>query len=99
MKDTTWYAAKKDLHRLAACYSGKATWKRLYKRKLIKASRKGMYRIDGKVAGESGWAEGRQCKVLSGGGFMGYLAGGLVSTVEDTVTFVKMLLNDGKLEN
>lgn len=30
---------------------------------------------------------------------MGYLAGGLVGTVEDTVYFVQMLLNDGKMAN
>jgi len=37
--------------------------------------------------------------VKSGGGFMGYTCGGLVSTVADTVAFVQMLMNRGLAPN
>eukprot|EP00971_Amphidinium_carterae_P180453 3579230-Amphidinium_carterae.1 len=48
-------------------------------------TRQELFRIDGKKPAESRWAFGNQCKVLSGGGFMGYNCGGLVSTLNDQV--------------
>merc|ERR1712232_934272 len=102
MHDTWWAVPDRELSRLAACYSGPASWKNLYGSikgmKQIK-TRLGLVRIDGNTASESHWRQGQQCRVLSGGGFMGYLYGGLVSTVTDTARFVRMLLDYGKLED
>merc|ERR1712032_65081 len=56
-------------------------------------------RIDGRTAKESNWRKGRSATVLAGGGFLGYISGGLISTVEDTVAFVKMLYNYGRMES
>jgi len=55
----------------------------------------GLNRIDGKTPSESKWRTGKACPVLSGGGFMGYLDGGLLSTVADTARFVQLLANKG----
>jgi len=59
------------------------------------ASRPGLIRLDGDRIEDSAWCKGRECKVLSGGGMMGHLQGGLVSTVADTYSFVRMLARRG----
>eukprot|EP00928_Gymnodinium_smaydae_P015412 TRINITY_DN15698_c0_g1_i1.p1 TRINITY_DN15698_c0_g1~~TRINITY_DN15698_c0_g1_i1.p1 ORF type:complete len:476 (-),score=90.74 TRINITY_DN15698_c0_g1_i1:81-1454(-) len=100
MKSTMWSVPDAQLGRLAACYSGKTTWGHLYGKghKPIRP-RPAMFRIDGKTAKDSHWRKGKHCRVLSGGGFMGYLYGGLVSSVNDTTRFVRMLLNYGVADN
>merc|ERR1719382_916019 len=98
MHDTLWAVPDDKLHRLAACYAGPGTWGNLYGKagdQTPSTPRPGLVRIDGACAEESNWREGQQCAVLSGGGFMGYLHGGLVGTVADTLRFVRMLVNGG----
>mmetsp|Transcript_60072 Transcript_60072/g.108121 ORF Transcript_60072/g.108121 Transcript_60072/m.108121 type:complete len:475 (+) Transcript_60072:81-1505(+) len=102
MNDTKWAVQNNELDRLAAVYASPGSWKKLYgqvKGKVPSAPRKGLCRIDGNTAKESHWRDGQQISVLSGGGFMGYLYGGLVSTVADTATFVQMLMRFGLKEN
>lgn len=100
MTDTMWAVPDERLSDLAACYAGETTWRNLYgKGQTPSTPRKGMFRIDGKKSKDSHWRKGKQCSVLSGGGFMGYLYGGLISSVADTTKFVRMLLNHGKLDN
>eukprot|EP00931_Biecheleriopsis_adriatica_P108113 TRINITY_DN82451_c0_g1_i1.p1 TRINITY_DN82451_c0_g1~~TRINITY_DN82451_c0_g1_i1.p1 ORF type:complete len:480 (+),score=109.36 TRINITY_DN82451_c0_g1_i1:36-1442(+) len=102
MEDTKWAVQPSEYHRLAACYAKKGTWKKLYghiKGRKPCASRPTLHRIDGDSTRESHWVDGKQCSVLSGGGFMGYLYGGLVSTVADTTRFVRMIMNKGAMEN
>jgi len=100
MVDTVWSVSDDQLHRLAACYCGLKTWRHLYgvKRAPVE-SRKGLFRIDGTSAKESGWRQGQQCKLTGAGGFYGYLMGGLVSTVRDTVRYVQMILRFGVSES
>eukprot|EP00929_Paragymnodinium_shiwhaense_P020510 TRINITY_DN13654_c0_g1_i1.p1 TRINITY_DN13654_c0_g1~~TRINITY_DN13654_c0_g1_i1.p1 ORF type:complete len:475 (-),score=131.10 TRINITY_DN13654_c0_g1_i1:574-1998(-) len=92
MKDTLWAVPDRLLPRLAACYAFKRTASKLYPKKKAGS---GLCRIDGSTPKESAWRVGRACPVLSGGGFMGYLDGGLVSTVADTAMFLQMLANKG----
>lgn len=101
MTDTLWAVPQKESSRLAACYAGKETFKNLYGARIKPSGRPktNLFRIDGRSANDSNWTEGKQCQVLAGGGFMGYLHGGLVSTAEDTARFVRMLLNDGIVDN
>lgn len=102
MHDTLWAVPDSQLHRLAAIYGGPGTWGGLYggvEGQAPVTTRNGLLRIDGTCAEESNWREGQQCSVLSGGGFMGYLKGGLVSTVADTVRFVRMVMKRGLMEN
>lgn len=98
MYDTHWYVKPDKQHRLAALYAGEGTWGKLYGKqsgaKLI-SPKQGLARLDGKHPTHSGWRHGKHCKVQSGGGFFGYLHGGLVSTAGDTAKFVKMLLSHG----
>ncbi|CAK0805436.1 unnamed protein product [Prorocentrum cordatum] len=99
MKSTMWAAPDSQLDRLAAYYANSSTCKSLYGGLKGRKSRGKLCRIDGRSARESHWRKGRQAKVLSGGGYLGYVYGGMLSTVRDTVAFVKMLYNYGKLEN
>merc|ERR1711920_10830 len=71
MKDTLWAVPHKESDRLAACYSGKDTFKNLYGSKAKPSGRpkKNLFRIDGQKARDSNWIEGKQCQVLAGGGF------------------------------
>jgi len=97
MKDTKWAVARHEVGRLAACYANRTSWKLLYgssKATLVRPRPK-LYRIDGNRALDSHYVDGQQCRVRSGGGFMGYLHGGLVSTVSDTFRFVYMLTKRG----
>jgi len=101
MKDTLWSVPKSKLKRLAPLYGGPQTWKKMFGRKgkkMITNGKAGLCQLDGSGK-NSTWRKGRECKVLSGGGFMGYDSGGLVSTVADTARWVKMLLNYGVMEN
>mmetsp|Transcript_11080 Transcript_11080/g.24415 ORF Transcript_11080/g.24415 Transcript_11080/m.24415 type:complete len:505 (-) Transcript_11080:429-1943(-) len=98
MTDTIWHVDPNELHRLAACYAGARTWGNLYghhQKKVPTTSKPGLVRIDGDAPHASNWKKGRHCNVKSGGGFMGYTCGGLVSTVADTVKFVQMLVSRG----
>merc|ERR1740121_479931 len=98
MSSTSWHVSDDELHRLAACYAGPATWGNLYGHndsEVPITSRRGMVRIDGNQAEHSGWRQGQHCRVKSGGGFISYISGGLVSSVADTVAFVQMLMNKG----
>lgn len=98
MNCTRWHVHDDELHRLAACYAGPTTWGHLYGHvdgEVPSTPRKGLCRIDGTHVDHSNWRKGQHCKVKSGGGFMGYTHGGLVSTVADTVAFVQMLMNGG----
>lgn len=97
MRDTVWAVPDRSLDRLAACYAAPKTWRSIYgqSKQAPVFSKKGLWRVDGAKPQESNWRRGRQCRVKSGGGFMGYIHGGLVSTVEDTVRFVRMLLKRG----
>lgn len=102
MHDTHWAVPDSQLHRLAGLYGSATTWGHLYggvKGQVPVTTRNGLVRLDGSAVEESHWREGQQCSVLSGGGFMGYLYGGLVSTVADTACFVQMLLNCGVAPN
>mmetsp|Transcript_74427 Transcript_74427/g.197693 ORF Transcript_74427/g.197693 Transcript_74427/m.197693 type:complete len:489 (-) Transcript_74427:44-1510(-) len=102
MHDTLWAVPDSQLHRLAAVYGSATTWGNLYggvKGQVPLTTRKGLIRFDGNRPQDSHWREGQQCSVLSGGGFMGYLYGGLVSTVADTAKFVKLLLDNGLAPN
>jgi len=92
MNDTLWSVPDTHLPRLAACYAKKRTFSKMYPKQ--KAGN-GLCRIDGKTPKESKWRTGKACPVLSGGGFMGYLDGGLVSTAADTARFVQLLANKG----
>mmetsp|Transcript_22522 Transcript_22522/g.64830 ORF Transcript_22522/g.64830 Transcript_22522/m.64830 type:complete len:508 (+) Transcript_22522:57-1580(+) len=98
MTSTHWHVHDHDLDRLAACYAGPETWGNLYGHvdgEAPSTPRNGLCRIDGQHAHGSNWRAGQHCRVKSGGGFMGYTHGGLVSTVADTVAFVQMLMNRG----
>ncbi|CAE7199160.1 unnamed protein product [Symbiodinium natans] len=102
MKHTKWAVRRDELPKLAACYAHKPTWKKLYghvKGRTPSAVRPSLVRIDGNKARDSHWLKGKECRVQSGGGFMGYLYGGLVSTVADTARFVRMLMHKGKLDD
>lgn len=101
MKHTKWAVRRDELHKLSACYAHKPTWKKLYGQKggMPSALRPSLVRIDGNTARQSHWLQGQECRVHSGGGFMGYLYGGLVSTVADTARFVRMLMRKGKLDD
>lgn len=97
MEDTGFFVPDGQLHRLAACYGSLDTWRNLHGRggKAAPSSHDGMVRIDGPTSEESRWRQGRESKILSGGGFIGHNQGGLVSTVADTVRFVRMLIRNG----
>jgi len=107
MKDTAWSVPKSKLNRLATLYGSSKQWKHFFGNKGIEKISNGMegrkgfgslVQID--AGGNSSvWREGRQCKILSGGGFVNYLAGGLVSTPADMARWVKMLMNYGVMEN
>eukprot|EP00927_Polykrikos_kofoidii_P077186 TRINITY_DN74156_c0_g1_i1.p1 TRINITY_DN74156_c0_g1~~TRINITY_DN74156_c0_g1_i1.p1 ORF type:complete len:501 (-),score=67.71 TRINITY_DN74156_c0_g1_i1:186-1583(-) len=99
MKDTKWAASDAELGRLGAYYAGLTTCKNLYGNVKGLKSRGTLYRIDGRTAKESHWRKGQQATVLSGGGFLGYLSGGLLSTVRDTFKFVNMVFAYGKMDN
>jgi CubicO group peptidase (beta-lactamase class C family) len=101
MQDTFWGVPRKETHRMAACYAGKDMFQKLYGKKVKPLGRPktNLFRIDGCSAADSNWVEGKHCRVLAGGGFMGYLHGGLVSTAADTGKFVRMLLNRGVMDN
>lgn len=99
MRDTKWYAEGADLDRLAACYAKPATWGATYGDneqgdKMI-TPRPGLVRIDGATPEESGWTRDKMCKIKLGGGFLNYIRGGLLSTVNDTLSFVQMLVQKG----
>ena len=95
MQDTKWSLTRSELPRLAACYAHRGTYKKIYGSRKVKSLRPNLVRIDGELQKESHWLSGQQCSVMSGGGFMGYLYGGLVSTVLDTGKFVQMLMKKG----
>lgn len=98
MCDTSFSVPDEKLHRFAACYGNASTWGRLYgsiSGKAPKVSRNGLIRLDGDCPEDSAWRRGQDCKIQSGGGIMGHLQGGLVSTVADTYLFVRMLYNRG----
>jgi len=98
MDDTLWAVPDSELHRLAACYAGATTWGNLYGHldgQVPITTRSGLIRVDGDRIEDSKWRVGNQCSLMSGGGFMGYTMGGLVSTVADTVKFIRMILRRG----
>mmetsp|Transcript_72603 Transcript_72603/g.126023 ORF Transcript_72603/g.126023 Transcript_72603/m.126023 type:complete len:480 (-) Transcript_72603:88-1527(-) len=102
MHDTHFSVTPDKQHRLAALYGNDTTWKRLYGKKVgakLISTKEGLVRLDGKHATESNWRHGKHCKVKSGGGFFGYLHGGLISSAGDTAKFVKMLISDGQFGN
>lgn len=105
IRDVKWAVPRNEQHRLAVLYGGKGTWKKLSVacqmkgRNLAKPSRPTLYKLDGNTPQDSHWCEGQQCSVLSGGGFMGYLFGGLVGSVADTAKFVRMLASGGLTES
>lgn len=94
MHDTSFSVPDEKLHRLAACYGNASTWGRLYgslSGRAPRVTRTGLVRLDGDSPEESAWRRGQECKIQSGGGIMGHLQGGLLSTVADTFRFVRML--------
>jgi CubicO group peptidase (beta-lactamase class C family) len=98
MADTGWSVPDSELHRLAACYGSPTTWGWMYgDRKGYSpiTPKSGLCRIDGRTAKDSHWREGRECSVTSGGGYINYECGGLVSTLADTARFVHMLAHRG----
>ncbi|CAK9117901.1 unnamed protein product [Durusdinium trenchii] len=100
MHDTSFSVPDEKLPRLAACYGNASTWGRLYGTmpgRAPQASRAGLVRLDGDSVKESAWRRGQECKIQSGGGIMGHMQGGLVSTVADTCRFVHMLFRRGLL--
>jgi len=101
MHDTAFGVPAEKLPRLGAVYGNAATWGHLYGKApgaVPAASKPGLVRLDGGAAEESAWAAQR-VKVFSGGGLLGHNRGGLVSTTDDTVAFVRMLLAQGKAPN
>jgi len=102
MDDTMWAVPDSELPRFAALYAGPETWGNLYggdKKAVPITPKSGMLRIDGNRIEDSKWRAGNTTGLLSGGGFMGYKMGGLVSTVADTVKFVRMLQRRGLMDN
>ncbi|CAJ1430789.1 unnamed protein product [Effrenium voratum] len=97
MHDTGFSVPEAKLPRLAACYGNASTWGRLYGDLDLtpRATRPGLVRLDGLSSQDSAWRQGQECKIQSGGGIMGHMQGGLVSTVADTSRFVRMLLRKG----
>jgi len=95
MKDTSFAVPMDKLHRLAACYGSAKTYRHLYGSLRARCTWRNFCRIDGKCSGESAWCEGKECPVLSAGGWMPDNQGGLVSTVADTVRFLRMLVGHG----
>lgn len=95
MKDTSFAVPVEKLHRLAACYGSAKTHRLLHGSSRARRTWKQFCRIDGKFPGESAWCEGKECSVLSAGGWMPDNQGGLVSTVADTVRFLRMLIGNG----
>mmetsp|Transcript_19412 Transcript_19412/g.35170 ORF Transcript_19412/g.35170 Transcript_19412/m.35170 type:complete len:455 (-) Transcript_19412:66-1430(-) len=102
MSQTGWALQSSQLSHASSCYCSTSTWGHVWgdvEGAVPSAPRSGLVRLDGAQASNCNWYQGSQCKVLSGGGFMGYLHGGLLSTVRDTAKFVRMLLNYGVTEN
>lgn len=100
MRETMYSVANADVGRLSACYVDKTTFKNVFGKRVTHCPRPGMYRYDGNTDRPSRWRVGQTNPILSGGGFLGYKAGGgLVSTVADHVLFVWMLYNRGLAAN
>lgn len=113
MHDTMWAVPKAKSHRLSALYGGPKHYKVLYskasKHSLLHGpgrrpyaemvhNGKGLVEIE-RGGADSMFIEGRACPIFAGGGYMGYDAGGLVSTVADFAKMVKMLFNFGLADN
>jgi len=102
MSQTGWALQDSQLSHASCCYCSTTTWGHVWgdvDGAVPSAPRNGLVKLDGSQASDCHWYEGSQCGVLSGGGFMGYLHGGLLSTVRDTAKFLVMLLNYGVTEN
>lgn len=99
MDSTKWAVPFKELGRLGAYYADAEACKALYGSVKGRSSKAKLCRIDGKTARESQWREGQQSAVLSGGGYLGVINGGVLSTVRDTVRFTSMLFKYGEMEN
>ncbi|CAE8742417.1 unnamed protein product [Polarella glacialis] len=98
MQDTGFAVEQSNLCRFAACYGTAQIWGNLYGHipgKVPVTTRPGLVRIDGDSAKESAWCKGRECQIRAGGGWMAQNQGGLVSTVDDTVRFLRMLIDYG----
>jgi len=88
MTDTAFYiSAKRARKQLSALY--------LVRRKGKSGKRFQRVRVDGKRPEASGWVQGRNAKILSGGGFVGSCDGGLVSSLRDQVLFSNTIANMG----
>ncbi|CAE7536298.1 unnamed protein product, partial [Symbiodinium necroappetens] len=84
-------------------------WEELYGQKggMPSALRPSLVRIDGNTARQSHWLQGQECRVHSGGGFMGYLYGGLAVSAQLLTRHalcrskheVRMLMRKGKLDD
>eukprot|EP00930_Biecheleria_cincta_P102090 TRINITY_DN9376_c0_g1_i2.p1 TRINITY_DN9376_c0_g1~~TRINITY_DN9376_c0_g1_i2.p1 ORF type:complete len:444 (+),score=65.32 TRINITY_DN9376_c0_g1_i2:58-1389(+) len=102
MLDTSFSVPDSKLSRLAACYGSASTWGSLHgddASAVPHTVRNGLVRLDGCDAKQSAWRRGKHCPVASGGGWMPDNQGGLVSTIADTVRFLRMMLNYGLGDN
>jgi len=113
MQDTMWGVPEAKCHRLSPLYAGPQKYKILYSESsahsLLKGpgrkpyskmvhNGKGMVEIE-RGGKDSMYIKGRECPILSGGGYMGYDAGGLVSTVSDFAKMLKMMFSYGLMDN
>jgi len=113
MEDTMWAVPQSKSERLSPLYGGVKQYKVLYsktskqsllhgpgRRPYTKMVHNGKGAVEIERGGsDSMFIEGRQCPILAGGGYMGYDAGGLVSTASDIGKMVKMLFNYGLADN
>lgn len=96
MHDTGFQVPKHKYERLGAEYGNAETFGHAYGSSREHTETKaGLVRLDGESPAKSAWAAGA-CKIQAGGGFVGFNRGGLVSTADDTVAYVRMLLARGR---
>eukprot|EP00928_Gymnodinium_smaydae_P064635 TRINITY_DN47917_c0_g1_i1.p1 TRINITY_DN47917_c0_g1~~TRINITY_DN47917_c0_g1_i1.p1 ORF type:complete len:507 (+),score=111.94 TRINITY_DN47917_c0_g1_i1:191-1522(+) len=99
MVDTGFAVPASKLDRLAVLYGSRDTAQHLGMDAEPPPGAKpwALMQLDGNTSAASAWAEGRSCRVLSGGGFMGYNRGGLVSTLNDMARFCLAISRGGAL--
>jgi len=93
MNNTSFAVPERDIHRLSALYVTRKTRGGV-------AVGNGKFRVldDPYAPSGSCWTEGKREAILSAGGCIGSLHGGLVTTISDLLRFILMLQNGGELD-
>lgn len=96
MKDTGFSFPNSKAGRVAALYCSPGTAKRLGEDKAkLPRDKQALCKVDGKRPTASRWHESKVCPIQSGGGFIGFNMGGLVSTLNDCAKFFATISNGG----